>query len=412
MSAPKSVLDILGGKDTAQSLPEGQGVFSNSGFVGQFAAAVMQQFYSTEDITLYDTPFNEGVDFVRRGDVGSYWYYFFDRDSAQAAMEALAVDRTPGRVWRFEMPVDTILNARGNMENWGVAVTSEAKIYSVGYAVKRHEYHLMALPALVDALARLFGMTDSRIWHADELLGEIADEDFTDSLQFMLIGDPEATTDDYEAFAQILEAVNDLELAQKIALGIAEVTPDSVQHLAGRVRIHYKRSRFWTRRAELWAKLGEHDPDKYIPSGYAISDRGKEQETTAESLSTLLRFSVEKWNAMLWGRLHLCKDPRVDAVSKNGNRLSLPLISELFGSQEEAQAACSDSEATATKPAASGSYPEMPAEWGDATDEWLATLKNFKAQYGSETPKMPVLVQLTGQLGCTVDDLKAWWSFA
>ena len=422
MSA-SNIFDILGGKDTAQSLPEGSGVFSNRGFVGAFTAATVHSFYSGEDITLYESPYVEGEDFVRRGEIGKFWYYFFDRDAAEKAMEIVSADYRPNRVWRFEMPVADILNPRGNMDNWGYSVSTEVKVYNMGYAPKRHEFHLMALPALIDALARLTGSTKERIWHADELLDEIADEDFTESLQFRLIGDPEATNDDLEAFAELLEAAGgDLDVAHSFALGTAETIPDTIKAMAGNVKIHYKVSTFWKRRAALWAALGEPNAEKYIPISYALTDRGKEQETSSAILSEFLRFTVEKWNTPLFGRLHLCKDPRNDAVnSKNNKRLTLALISELFASRDAAIEAVKDdgdeeTTTTTTTPTAAstsnGGLPAMPEEWGDSKDEWLTTLGTFKEQYGENVPPTPILKNLVGQLFCTEDDIKAWWQYA
>ncbi|MBD3251634.1 hypothetical protein GF380_04250 [Candidatus Uhrbacteria bacterium] len=417
-----NIFDILGGKETAKSLPAESGVFASSGFVGQGRAYRLQRFWSAEDVAEYELPYEEFVDYNRRGKERSWWYYFQDAEAADIAYKEVGGQYNTDRVLRFELVTATVKNLRG--DNWGQTIGADAVISILTWKTTRHQFHMFALPALVQALATVAGKIDERHWHVDEILDGIRDEDYTDNLEFTLIGDAEANTDDVALFDQVLQACDgDIDLAQKVCLGLVDTPPESVAHLAGKVRIHYTRSKLWLRREALWKSLGEPNAQAYIPIGYAETDYAKEFETTSKDLSELLRFSVEEWKQPLWMRLHIVDDPRMDSVYGDNKRPWLPVVTDIYLTEEEAEAAVDDeitNNQKDAKPQQQGNDrarrgPPVPETWGeDARDDWVEMFSDQKNRSGhadanvNDVP-MPVIIKLARTLSATPEDIKIWW---
>lgn len=411
------------GEEVEDSLPEGGGVFENTGFIGPLMAQRFWQFYSAEDLVLYESDYTEGEDYFRRPTTNGYFYYFNERDPAFDAAKLLE-EYNPRRIWRFEMETARVKNFASEkaLDAFDQTISQDARIASLASAKYRHEYHLLALPSLVNALAVYAGFIDEPIWHANELLsGEISDEQFTERLQYKLIGDPGATEQDQEYMAEILQACGgDLNLAHDVALSIAESPPADVGHLVGETRIHYKFSTFWTRRAALWQALGEPNAEAYIPEGKAQTEWGKDYTTDADQLVKCLGVVTRKWKRPIWARFHLAKDPRFDATW-NDRRLNLPLISEMFADESTAEQAAKEelqsrgqessaSTSSAVAPAVAASdEPAVPEAWQGAEAEWKQYLGQEKEKLDGELPSMPNLVKMGQNLSAEPAEIKAWW---
>ena len=406
--------DIFGflGEASAVPLPEGDGVFQNRGFVGQLMAARRFKFWSAEDYSLYDPPHKEGVDYFKRGGDGSWWYYFQEQAAAKAATDMLKAF-PPGQVWRFELPTSSVLNFTSDKgaEAWGQAVSSDARITTMGSIKYRHEYHFITLPSLVDALARRAGFIKERIFHYDEVLSGMADEDYTDHFHWKMVGHPDANAKDAEAMAELLtKAGGNLDAAHTLALATMETDT--------KIRIHYTYSILWQRRAALWRALGEPNAGAYLLSGTATTEKGKAEETAAPQLSLCLGASVREWVAPVWARLAMVADPTVGATytSKTTGlkrRNTLPFIAEIFADETAARASLGDDAPPPTLPTGlntlSVGSPPIPEQWKGEDVYWRSELAARKKECQGVLPALPILVGMAKTLACTPDDIRAWW---
>lgn len=404
------IFGFLGGQ-SAVPLPEGDGVFQNRGFVGQLLAARRFKFWCAEDYALYDPPYKEGVDYQKRGSDNSWWYYFQVWEAAKAAADMLKAF-APGQVWRFEMPTASVLNFTSDKgaEAWGQAVSSDARITTMGSLKYRHEYHFITLPSLVDALARRAGFIKERIFHYDEVLGGMADEDYTDHFHWKMVGHPDANAKDAEAMAELLaKAGGNLDAAHALALATMETDT--------KVRIHYTYSTLWQRRAALWKALGETNAGAYLLAGTATTEKGKSEETQAHNLSLCLSASVREWVTPVWARFAMVADPTVSATYKSKTtgqtrRNTLPFVIEIFADEAAARAALGDETTTTPAVASTGAAagtPPVPTQWGSEIKFWKDELAARKQAAGGVLPIMPALLAMSKELACTPDDIKAWW---
>jgi len=417
-----NAFDFLG-KEEEGSLPEGSGVFGDTGFIGQLMAKKFWQFWSAEDLSVYEPPYLVNKDYFVRGNQGSYFYYFIDEKSGKDATELLEAF-APRQVWRFQMLTNSIVSQVSTkfLDAFGDDISVDCRLAVLGSAKYRHEYHLVTLPSLIDALARQAGFIKEPIWHAGEILDGMAAEEFTEEVQNRLIGDPSATNADRDKMAEILTACNnDLSLAQSIAMGNAKVEVKEVAYLSGETKIHWLYSQFGYRRTKLWAALGENNPEAYIPEGTAQTEWGKEHETKAKNLITCLGVSTRSWQSPIWARFHMLKDPRVDAVYTNSGgvkRLSLPLVSETYSDDRAALEAAEKlgvtrtAETAGANPDVSG-QPAVPESWGEENrTEWIEFLQEEKEKLGGNLPTTtPAKITLSKKLAVDVSDIEAWWNF-
>lgn len=406
----EDIFGFLGGESTVP-LPEGSGVFANSGFIGALTAARLFKFWSSEDLELYDEKLKVGVDYYRRGSAGSWWYYFHNQEQAKASADLLKAF-APNQVWRFEMPTASVLNFQSEkaLEAWGTAVSGDARVATLG-SKYRHEYHLLALPAMVDALARRAGFIKEPIYHVTELLAGMPDEEFTDQFHWRMLGHPDATTKDDELL--------DLALTQNPndpASIIEQVLAGDLVVEGKKVLLHYHFSELWQRRARLWAALGEPNVSAYLPVDTATTADGKKYETTSKNLSLCLGASTRQWVTPVWARLYLVPDPAVGATYKSKTtgatrRNTLPVVGELFADEAAARAAVGD-EATATSATSSAvasNIPPVPEAWKEAAGYWRDELKARKAALNGVLPIMPKLLEMSKQLVATPEEIRAWW---
>lgn len=356
------IFDFLAPESSVE-LPSGEGF--STGFIGPVMAAVRWSFWSADDLELFKDDLPQGTVFKKRGRDGSWFYYFESREPALAATELLGA-YAPRQTWRFEIPTADVINfGIANAEDlWGTSVGSDARITTLR-SKYRAEFHMIALPAAVQAMALRAGFLEKdapRPFHLDDLMGGnlIVDDDF----QVSMIGN---SADNYQ------------------------------------------QSELWQRRAALWAALGEDDPLKHEPK----SSESK-YATESDQLDACLRIVVNAWTKPVWGRLALVPDPRVDAVyGDEAKRLSIPALIEIYANEQEARAAA-EQEGASAPTAKTGeekdSGPGLPAAWQAYEKEWRAELKGRKTE-GSKgkLPAAPVLKRMAGELDCTVDDIKAWW---
>lgn len=419
------------GEQSANTVPATGGDFTNTGFVGLLMTQKLWRFYSVEELKNYTDDLNDagipslkdGVDYLMRSTKSGYWYYFKDKDIANKCGKALNPDNFRGvnLYWRFGMDTGSVLNWRtaDAADKWGREVAGET--YLVGLRSKaRHEFHLMSLPSLVNAMALSAGLIKERIWHCDEV-ANARFEDLTDELEWRLIGHPDAKDNDLKNFEIILNAVGgNLERAQAIAMGEDDGhgLPDEIKELSGNVRIHWHYSVLWQRRIALWKALGEDNVEAYKPpQGENGTIVDAKIETNNPALSFMFKVSDNDWTKARWARLHLVFNPAVSSNYSSGGetrRPSIPVISELFNDEAAARAAVEVEGGTPAVASASPTddkYPPLPKVWdGVPVAQWMEVLMDKKQEVNGKLPATPpARIALAKALECEVDDLIAWW---
>lgn len=220
----------------------------------------------------------------------------------------------------------------------------------------RHEFHMIALPAMVAAVARLDGM-DVPEYDLSELM--VRDITVTADMSRRLIG---GMIDDKGKFS----------------------TP------------YWEESELWAKRAALWKALGEDDPKKYTVG--ALKPNSTEEapsNTASKKLQDLLSVYINPWDEAIWARFVMVTDPRIGALTSGGKSLSLPAIVEMFRSKAEAEkAAAADRErfgkgdegAVSVKTETRGDFPPLPEGWDDAA-EWVAEITPFLSMNRAQAKK-------------------------
>lgn len=373
--------------DTESSMPEG-GTLKPTPFIGPAMAGMRWKLGSHSDLSDYENapPYTS-----TKFDSGWTQYYFKSAAHAEQSKDLLG-EGFVEQVWLWQMDASLVLNALGKdfVERWGGVISTECRITSLDGWSRRHEFHMMTLPSFVQAMAQRMGFIgdEVRLFHLDEILAEETriDEEF----EIKMVG----STD----------------------------RPDK-----GHAK-DYQESILWKRRAELWAALGEDEPEAYAQIG-----TGHKYETSSDKLSRILSaIQVQTWRKPLWIRLMLIDDPRAEAVTNAGRRLTRPYIMELFTGEPAAHAAALEL-ATANAPiqeeipfdappaegAASTDPTEMikqadtdletPTNWSDYPEMWKAELTKQKQQYDGKMPPPPILKKIAEELEASIDDIKAWW---
>ncbi len=380
--------DIDADQATGSEMPEG-GTLKPTPFIGPAMAGMRWKLGSHSDLSDYE---NAPPHTATRFDSGWNSYYLESGAHAEQAKELLG-DGFIEQTWLWQMDATLVLNAPSKdfAERWGGIVSGECRITSLDGWSRRHEFHMMTLPSFVQAMAQRMGFIgdDIRLFHLDEIIANetVIDDEF----QISMIGS-----------------------TKRPDKGHAKDYQDTI---------------LWKRRAELWAALGEDNPEAFAPLG-----SGHKYETTSDKLSRILGgIRVGTWRKPLWVRLMLIDDPRVEAVSSSDRRLSRPYIMEIFPTETAAHEAAMELaaanapvqeeipfdappakvEAVEPDPAemVGGDTPNLktPSNWGDYPEMWKTELAKQKAQYGGKMPPPPMLKKISGELEASVDDIKAWW---
>jgi len=346
-------------------LPSGEGF--GAGFVGPVMAAMLWKFWSTDKLDLADwMEQKEGrKGFTSRGRGGSWFYFFEEKDEAKAAADELGA-YAPSRTWRFEVPTSEVINFGKGMSDpeatWGATLGGDCRVTTLA-SKYRHEFHLIALPAAVNALALRVGYIKESLFPLDTL---IDNQSFTDEFQARMIGGP---------------------------------------------NVSYQESELWKQRAALWAALGEENP-----AAYNVIGTGTTYDTVSEKLSAMLGIAVKPWVKPVWGRLVMVPDPRVDATyGAESKRLSIPAITTIYADEAAARAAVvaeqgEGATSPASKPKAdAGTGLAVPADWAGYESAWKEELGNKKKALNGALPPGPKLAALAKELSASTDEIRAWW---
>jgi hypothetical protein len=365
-------------KDKQVVIPTG-GDFPPTGLIGLWAAAVMTTFSS--EVDLKEEGITTTFTAVRpMGDSGWSRYYWLDHDAAKDAAKKMKYEHGTTSLWVFEAESTSVLNFASDKarEAFRGKITYDGcRVVTLRSRKYRHELHLIALPAMVQAYARMNG------WDVPEFewIRVLCSQDtmFTDEFQSSMIGDPN--------------------------------NPDA-----------FDESELWKYRAELWKALGEENAHAYQPIGH-----GTNYDVTSERLNEAIQPLHCQWDDPVYLRLVTVPDPRVDATyeqrsSGDIKRLRIPCVMDIYNNKKEAEAAAAedrarmgggsdddDSETTTT----STSGPALPPDWRDFPDDWKAQVRGLKEQ--GPKPKVIAMLKEKGDEAVmndyagTIEDIAAWW---
>jgi hypothetical protein len=316
----------------------------------------------------------------RAGD--KFCYYFSDKDRAEALCEWVHLNEPkdwkprPEQTWYFETQVDNICGldeeAKGKFS--GPVLSFDVRITTLRSKKYRHMYHLLALPAFVSAYGTAMGLPV----HPFDLSPLTAPDDeviFNAATELAWIGDSDSG---------------------------------------------YADAYFWQERVKVWNSLKEEDAENFH-----TKDAGTKYSVTSDNLDSILQATVRPWTEPVYARLIPVPDPRLGAAyERDGEKIrpSIPVIAQLFTSQEEAEKTAaeerSDSDGvvvTETKSAPESGGLSVPAAWASAEDAWVTQVKDIKGSLSGPPPTWaPQLDAIANKeslgypLGATLDELTKW----
>lgn len=280
------------------------------------------------------------------------------------AADVLNVEDIPGLATRHEKSDGVIVGDRVQVKSYDKRAVSN-----------RHQFHLMALPSAVSAVARFQGY-DVPQFDLSELTSS---QPYSES--------------EYERLCHGED---------------------------------WRESILYTQRAELWAALGEPNADAYIPTSMQARKRANKYVTTAAALDEILTHVIYcSWQDPIWCRVATFSDPHPDALyeydddeGETQHRHSrISIIVDVFGDEETAiQAAMADyesgegqlaprligAEATAVSTASHYDWPDLPEDYSDG-DLTVQDLLSDLAEYSNESARGAAKA-----LGITVGEVKEW----
>lgn len=383
---------LLDGIDTEDEalLPIGGGT---GGFIGPAFVNILYRFWTDvggdvlngtpETVGMKDT--FPGLKAVPSGN----GHQVYNRSYEEAVKAAEFVDAyKPQGVVNVELnPAQVIsFTSEDVRAAWSSGIRGDATIKTWQSKKARHEFQMVFLPMFVAAIAR------SKNMEVEFDISELIDQGtvFDDATQARLIGDPDATPSDANTFRERIDLLT--------ADGTSESTAYAQTY--DELPIHYEHSILFRRRAELWKALGETNPKAYTVKRSARTD------VSSLKLAACIKSLQSKWTKPQWVKMLLVNDPRVGAETKDGKRLSIPVIAEFYGSEAAAQAAWEIEKAergiegeTASAP----SKPPLPKVWiGAGEEDFLKELAERKGE---------PLARIAKDMSMTTDEVDAWLPF-
>ena len=359
-----------------QFIPSGGGDFVRTGFIAPFKSKMMFKI-NVDAIDLdtgdYDEELKEkgvsprGWAEKRKLPTSNWYYYYYNVDKYQDVSTVAKVLNTfsPTQVWVFGADTDKVINVQdkeGLRAGWGNTIFLEANVRTWQSKKYRHEFQLIALPAAVHAYARMRG------WNVPKFdLSVLLNDNtlFTDELQERLIGHPDAK---YK-------------------------TPE------------FEKCELFQARKALWSALGEDDPYVYTTKDY-VDSQGKpgKWNTRSDMLSECLYLVGKQWKQPIWCNVVQVNDPRVDAVTKSDNRLTIPVILEMYENEKAAISAAGsllDEQEAAT---ASRKAPPLPAQWKNLEKQWRELI--VSEYINLSVPE--IWDKVDSSIGASIDDVLDW----
>lgn len=369
----------IGEHDVAAGIPTGGLQFGASSFIGPWSMIYTytvgvedeepQEMLQDQVATVIrdDKPVEVNLwppDFPINAGGGWSFLKYKNYDTAKEVAKLLEPEkpRRPGVGIRFFMATADVMNEpdlNRLTENFGETLVFEVNVKSLAHSEKypginRHPFQQIALPAMIASFSEVNG-GDVPLFDLKELIEvRLEDEEYTDSLYHFLVGDPVAG-----AFAPVEVDFNDSQVAKIAeALGIEQPSEDEVLEMI---------PLFSQRRMELWEKLGEKNFKAYTPFG-----EGTTGATEGSEFDACLRFISNSWSSAIYSRLTLVPDPRPEALSNAGNRLSVATLTEIYGVGENGKQFATDAsveDLDGQEVVKASAWPTKPTGWASGTPE-------------------------------------------
>ena len=300
------------------------------------------------------------VDGIQTFSVKGSFVYWRDEEEALQAGKDLSLKYPPLMVWRWEMEtpnrLENMSQERDMTEVFGDVLGYDVQITSLRSNKHRHNFHMIALPLAVQALAMLAGAIKEPIYNYTELVEKIKD-DGGEEQQTPLIG----------------------------------------------MGSEYAESELWRARADIWAALGESDPSKYTVDNAKKRDKSKgEFDTEAALLKQCLKIYLDPSKPI--ASLVRINDPRADAYNASGVRLKTFAVVKMYRSTEDAVADLDIEVLEDTS--------DIPEEWkktGATQAEWLDFVRDYTKDMKGPPPmikkQLEEKVEELKGYGCTVEDV-------
>lgn len=344
---------------TVTKLPEGG---STSGFAGLWKCSVVYRFWSGEKLEDH----GHTADSKRTTNSGAF-YYFLNRDKAEAAGKAVDQQYPPNTIWRWEIATADVLTEMGEeaKARFGDVISQECNISTLMSKKQRHEYHMIMLPSAIQSIALLGGMISGTVFDYESLRVN-----------------PDVIDEDYQV--KVIGKDND-----------------------------YEKSELWQARTALWTALGEKNA-----KAYTIGQGGK-FDVGSELLEYCLKLVYNP--TTIYGRLVSVPDPRADAVyGDEGKRLTVPVVTNLWRDKAslmrdlELEEKATTTVSNGANSAVNGNGLKLPAAWADYPDDWKNTVREIVKPF-SGNPKPVLMAKLREQndslkqnYGATADEFLAW----
>lgn len=334
-------------------LPEsGGGTF---GLAGQWTCSIVYRFWTPENLDEFGI-----VPDGKRGTDGGTFCYFYDYEKAAEAGKKVGQQYGPNTVWRWEIPSANVVNIVDDeaRAKFGDVITQEVTVSTLFSKKNRHELHMITLPSAVQAMALVAGFIDAKVFDYESLRV-----------------DPDVIDDAYR-----------------------------METIGGET--DYEKSKLWQARVKLWAALGETNPKAYT------LNQGK-FDATAGHLRLCLGLIYRKTE--IWARVANVPDPRVDAKTKAGKHLQLPVIAQIWQSEADMRRELEiEDKPIAAPKGESVDGLALPSQWVGMADEWIGYVREVIKTYNGK-PK-PVIVadlrkrdgELQQQYAASADDFIAW----
>jgi len=272
---------------------------------------------------------------------GEYWnYYFLDKDTADA-MDKQVSEFGYGSQRKHVVYTEkkNLIGASENVqEKFSDVISGDVAVRTLRSAKERHQWHMIAFPSLVHAVAQMMGY-------------DVPDLDFSELTQqdHVLSLKRDNLTDDQT------REIDDLWV---------KLCGDTNAKLGEQG--YFKDSAYWHQRSALWQALDESN-DEACHRMVTDPNQRDRYATTSERLNNCFQVALSNWAEPIWGRFRFMRNPAPESVDKRvfsstGNRVTMAVVTDLWASQTEAQESVGgDGETSATTVAVSG--PEVPQEY-------------------------------------------------